>query len=91
MPTRGNQSQQGPKKEFKKLRKAIDAGALIDRQQAEGAVITNDWSLISLFSQLPAVLHGFGELLRGEGVQDVGLGQPGAARLHDPKAQFFHM
>ena len=37
------------------------------------------------------MLHGFRELRRGQGVEDVIVGQPGAAGLEDSIADFFHV
>ena len=37
------------------------------------------------------MLHGFGESLRGESIQDVVFRQPGAPGLQDPITDFFHV
>src|SRR5580658_3387012 len=43
------------------------------------------------FDGVPGVLHGFGEFLGGEGVEDVVFGEPGAAGLQNAVANFFHV
>jgi hypothetical protein len=74
-------------------KRKTNCGERSARQEPEPAIFSALDAALEreLLHRLPGVLHGFGEFLGREGVEDVVFGEPGSSRLQDAVADFFHV